>query len=141
MRGGDHDAAGSAQPAHAKRERRRGRDLLRQLDWDASGCNHLGTGTGEGFRKKTRIVADAQSLCRSLRWIFAGVKIGGDRGCGGAHIFKGEIAGDDSPPAVGSKLDHRMRHACRRSSIPISVPCAKPVLLIEMKLAPSAATG
>ena len=112
VRGSDHDAAGGFASANTETEGRRRRNVVCQRDRDAGGRYDFSAGVREGFGAEAGIVPDAKAFGRVfVRATLAGVNIGGHSFGGDAHIGEGVVVGDDAAPAVGTKLDLRMRHS------------------------------
>ncbi len=62
VRGGDHDAAGSAALAHAKAQGGSGRDVVGEQDGNAGGGDNFSAGARKGLRAEARVVADAEAF-------------------------------------------------------------------------------
>ena len=98
--------SGIAALAHALAQRRSRRDALGQQHRDPRCSRHLGASTRKGLRPEAGVVANAQALLR----VFLGVDVGGNGLGGDANVGKGEVVGDDGPPAVCAELDRRLWH-------------------------------
>ena len=69
-------------------------------DLDTVAGNHLGGGSGEVLGGKTVIIADNQPLAvESFLLQVIGYPLGTE-----THVFKGEVLGDNRPPAIGAKF-------------------------------------
>ena len=111
VRRGYHDAAGGFASANSETERRSGRDVVGKRHGDAGCRDNFSAGVGKGFRPEAGVVADAKAFGGVfVRSVFAGVNVGCHGLCGNADVGKGEVVGDDAAPAIGTKLDLRMRH-------------------------------
>ncbi len=111
VRGGDHDAAGSAAFAHAVAQSRGGRDVVGKRNGNAGGRDDFSAGAGKGFGAEAGVVADAEALGGVfLGGTSCGMDVGGDGFGGGADVGKGEVVGDDTAPAVGAELDLGVGH-------------------------------
>ena len=98
--GGDHDATGRCHLLNGERQRRCGRDAVRQLHRYAGAGEHFRYGSGECGRAEARVVANADAF----RGVFSRQDIAGDGGGGGAHIIEREVVGDDASPPVGAEF-------------------------------------
>src|SRR5262249_32444460 len=107
MAGGDHHSTNSAKVFYRIGEGRGGRVIVRDLYGDSSGSQDLCGGLGEAARTKPRIVPNDNSASRACILQTAS----GNSASNTAHVFKGVVIGDNTPPAVSSKFD--LIHFCR----------------------------
>ncbi len=111
--GGDHDAAGRAHLLDRVRERRGRRVIVRQPHLETRVRKLFGRDFGEAARTEARIVGQQDAP----GGVLMPVDVVGDGARDTAHIFKGEVVGDDGAPAIGAELDCRSHGVSYVSSV------------------------
>ena len=99
--GGDHHPAGRAQMLYRVGESRCRGDAIGDAHRDAGRGGHFGDDLRKALRHESSVVADAEAARRIL--VLANIV--GDGSGREAHVFIGEVVGENSPPAIRAEMN------------------------------------